>query len=149
MANKKLSKRYEAILRAYQNSNLTCLHECYGSWSWAKEHAYNYCKGLCDRMNGYDFKIVSYNTNMFSIAFLYQSDGKTMLHYETNKTTLDFDVSGHIYTYEDFEDDYNNLSDETKQHLANSGVCVHSMGEAEDLMKSAKMFDAFSQLFKA
>lgn len=87
-----MTKKQEAILRAYNYSHKTTLHECYGSWSWAKEHAYNYCKRLCEEMNGYGFKIIGYNTCMFSVGFIYYKGDKKMFHYETNATTLDFEI---------------------------------------------------------
>ena len=85
-----MNKRQQSILEAYNNSNLETLHECYGSWSWAKENAYNYCKRLCADKNGYGFTIIGYNIFMFTIGFKYRKDGKEYLHYESNKTTLDF-----------------------------------------------------------
>lgn len=85
-----MNKKQQGILDAYNNSNLETLHECYGSWSWSKERAYNYCKQLCASMNGYGFTIISYNIFMFTIGFKYRKDGKEFLHYESDRTTLDF-----------------------------------------------------------
>jgi len=137
-----MNKRQQSILDAYNNSDLRTLHECYGSWSWAKEYAYEDCKRTCANMNGYDFRIISYNTCMFSIGFRYKKDGKEYLHYETNVSVLDFEIGkGDAYGYDDFKQDYDALSDKTKEHLANSGVQVHSMQEAKDLMKISTMFD--------
>lgn len=138
----KLTKKQEALLERYNDSNLTTLHECYGSWSWAKEHAYNDCVARMEALNGYGFKIISYNTSVFTIGFRYQKDGKEFFHYETDRTILDFEIGeGDAYDYEDFKKDYDALGEETKKHLANSGVCVGSMQEAKDIMKISKKFD--------
>lgn len=38
-------------------------------YSDAKRAAYNYCKQLCAKYNGWDFCITSFNTFCFSVAF--------------------------------------------------------------------------------
>lgn len=86
-------KQYQkAILFNYENSYLYDIWQCYERPSYRKVRAYEYCKNLCAEMNGWGFTIISYNTCMFSIGFKYKKDGKTMFHYETNKTTLDFAI---------------------------------------------------------
>ena len=87
-----MTKREQNIYNAYLRSNLTTLKQCYNSWSWAKERAYNECKNRCAEMKGHDFRIISYNLNVFTIGYLYEKDNKTYLHYETNVNVLDFEV---------------------------------------------------------
>ena len=45
-----------------------------------------------------------------------------------------------------FKADYDSLSDDTKKHLANSGVVVTSVEQANDVMKISKAFDAMNRL---
>lgn len=86
-------KQYQkAILQRYEYSDNYNLWQCYERPSYYKVRAYEYCKSLCAQMNGWGFKIIGYNTSMFSIGFKYKKDDKTMFHYETNRTTLDFEI---------------------------------------------------------
>lgn len=61
------------------------LSDVYGSYSVAKERAYNYCSELCDRFNGWGFQIVSHNTMTFSVQFKFENplNGRIMLAYIT------------------------------------------------------------------
>lgn len=43
--------------------------ECYGRYSVAKQHAYDYCRKLFDKYDGADFIITSYNTFSFTASF--------------------------------------------------------------------------------
>lgn len=45
------------------------LSDVYGTYSVAKEHAYNYCLRLCNEFNGWGFRIVGYNCMTFSVQF--------------------------------------------------------------------------------
>lgn len=45
------------------------LSDVYGSYSDAKEHAYNNCRKLCKRFNGWGFQIVAHNYMAFSVQF--------------------------------------------------------------------------------
>lgn len=46
------------------------LRDVYGSYSYAKERAYNYCLRKCEEEGGCDFHISSYNTFGFTVAWL-------------------------------------------------------------------------------
>lgn len=61
------------------------LSDVYGSYSVAKERAYNYCRKLCDRFNGWGFQIVSHNINTFSVQFEFENplNGRIMLAHIT------------------------------------------------------------------
>jgi hypothetical protein len=87
-----MTKYQTQLLQKHSSSSTHYLHECYDKCSSAKMRAYDDCKARCSAMNGYDFKIITSNRNMFSIGYYYNQDGKTMFHYETNKTILDFIV---------------------------------------------------------
>lgn len=49
------------------------LNDVYGTYSVAKERAYNYCRKLCDRFNGWGFQIVSHNINTFTVQFEFEN----------------------------------------------------------------------------
>lgn len=49
------------------------LSDIYGSYSDAKERAYNYCTKLCDRFNGWGFRIVGHNCMKFSVQFEFEN----------------------------------------------------------------------------
>lgn len=61
------------------------LSDVYGSYSDAKEHAYNYCTKLCERFNGWGFQIVAHNCQDFSVQFEFENplNGCIMLAYIT------------------------------------------------------------------
>lgn len=70
----KLNKQMQGAMRMHKMSNTYSLNDCYNNYSYAKENAYNYCKDLQTKYNGYDFKIISYNTNQFSVGFYYKNE---------------------------------------------------------------------------
>lgn len=49
------------------------LSDVYGSYSDAKECAYNYYRKLYDHFNGRGFRIVSHNVNFFSVQFEFEN----------------------------------------------------------------------------
>jgi hypothetical protein len=49
------------------------LSDVYGSYSDAKESAYNYCKRLCKEFNGRDFRIAGHNCMTFSVQFEFEN----------------------------------------------------------------------------
>ena len=137
-----MNKKQQSILDAYNNSNLTNIYQCYDKPSYFKVRAFNECKDACDACDGWGFKILSYNTFMFTIAYQYKKDGKTWLHYESDKSVRDFIIDeGDAYDYDDFKKDYDALSENTKKHLANAGVSVSNMQQAKDLMQISALFD--------
>ena len=71
-----------APIRGCEGVNLS---DVYGTYSVAKERAYNYCRKLCDRFNGWGFQIVSHNINTFSVQFAFENplNGCIMLAYIT------------------------------------------------------------------
>lgn len=70
----RLNKQMQGAMRMHKMSNTYSLYDCYNSHSYAKERAYNYCCNLYSKLNGYDFKIISYNTNQFSVGFYYKNE---------------------------------------------------------------------------
>ena len=49
------------------------LSDIYGSYSVAKEHAYNYCLSLCKEFDGRDFRIVGHNCMTFTVQFEFEN----------------------------------------------------------------------------
>lgn len=76
------------LRRAYNNycgSSNRILSDVYGSYSTAKDNAYNYCVDLMEKYNGNDLRIISYNTFMFSAGFTFE-----VLDNETNEVRRAF-----------------------------------------------------------
>lgn len=61
------------------------LSDVYGSYSGAKEDAYNDCSKLCDQFNGWGFHIASHNPMVFTVQFKLENplNGRTMLAHIT------------------------------------------------------------------
>lgn len=45
------------------------LADVYGRWSRAKQNAYDYCKRMCDNLDGWDFCITGSNCTCFTVMF--------------------------------------------------------------------------------
>lgn len=70
-------------LRAYNESNLYSLSNCYLKASDNKESAYDYCVNLMQKYNGENLRIISYNTFSFSAGFIGEYNGKRAFFYIT------------------------------------------------------------------
>ena len=67
------------VLSAYERwlkSTDTELWHVYGSFSEAKAKAMEYCRNLMDSLDGRDLRIISHNTNEFTVGFEFP-DGET------------------------------------------------------------------------
>lgn len=64
MNNKDMS-----IYRSYMESDLYSIYECYNKPSIEKVSIYNYWRAECNKLHGNDFRIVSYNKYVFTLAF--------------------------------------------------------------------------------
>lgn len=87
-----MTKKQQGLWEQYKRAYKTNLYQCYANPSVAKRAAYRNIQTKCFLLHGWDIRIPSYNTMMFTMAFLYKKDGKTMLHYETPNNTWDFEV---------------------------------------------------------
>lgn len=77
-ANRRLALRnYDA----YQRSTSYELYDVYGRYSSAKAKAWDYCKELMYKFNGYGLKVISANGYQFTAGFMFEEDGKTMFMY--------------------------------------------------------------------
>lgn len=81
----KNTKKAQAFIKAYNNAPLyRDLRDCYTNYSYNKMHAYEDCMQFVKDFDGYDYTIVSYNTNIFIFAFLFVDDsGNEVLCYIT------------------------------------------------------------------
>lgn len=66
-----MTKRQTQIIINHERATARFLSEVYASYSVAKENAFRYCEELMYKYNGYDFRIISYNTFMFTVGFYY------------------------------------------------------------------------------
>lgn len=62
------------VLNAFNTykNGLYCrnLYDCYANPSKAKEWYYNQCKEVCVENDGYGLTVLSYNTYVFTVAFI-------------------------------------------------------------------------------
>ena len=85
------SKKNRSVARgaaecAYQNRRWTYsdIWHAYDRPSAAKVAAWEYCRQLCDKLNGYDLLIASRNTFAFSVVFTFEDeDGRECYAYIT------------------------------------------------------------------
>lgn len=67
----------------YMDSDLHSLQSCYAHCSEAKRLAWSRCLWLMDEYNGYDLRIVGFNSQSFSAGFVGYIDGKRAFFYVT------------------------------------------------------------------
>lgn len=69
------------------------LHDVYGSYSAAKSRAWRMCteeyKAMHDLYSANGFRITSYNTCFFTVAWDYMKDGTSYRHIETARNSYD------------------------------------------------------------
>ena len=63
------TKKGEIMLNNARTNQGTELYQIYSSYSTAKAKALEYCKALCNEENGYNFRIISHNSQTFSVAW--------------------------------------------------------------------------------
>lgn len=68
---KKQEEMYESYKRAFERGPKKELYEVYENYSYKKQKALDYCKGVQAKLNGYNATIVSHNSYMFTYAFEY------------------------------------------------------------------------------
>ena len=81
MKNETIAKgAYERFLR----SNMETLRDAYAKPSTRKEAAWEYCKELCAKYEGWGLRVISKNCFMFTAGFLFLStSGKEKFMYIT------------------------------------------------------------------
>ena len=58
-------------INAWRKSPYYDLHCVYKKYSVHKERAWKYCVDLCKKFDGENLRIISYNTNIFTVGFSY------------------------------------------------------------------------------
>ena len=75
----KTKKGQNLLARARSNYGED-LSDVYGRYSSAKADAMKDCKKMSEEEDGDDFRIISFNTNFFSVAWDFIYDGKPAVH---------------------------------------------------------------------
>lgn len=91
MKTYKETKESRYITELYEKSSARCLADVYGTYSHAKAEAFKYCQRLMAEHDGFDLRILSSNTYMFTAAFGFWSEdtGEMLLMYITpNKNKI-------------------------------------------------------------
>ena len=63
------NKRIKSAYERHQNSHLYGLSDCYKNPSRNKFDAYLACRNLMRKYEGFDFRIISYNSMIFTVGF--------------------------------------------------------------------------------
>ena len=83
MKYEKMNARNARIYESFKQANAYQLYHVYGRYSDAKDKAFDYCVSKCNELSGYRFRIISHNSQIFTVGFLFEKDGKTFLAYIT------------------------------------------------------------------
>lgn len=67
------TRRGDNFTRAYFNSYCEFLSQCYKSYSYEKAKAFNECEEIKRRFGGSNSRIIGYNCNFFTYAFICDS----------------------------------------------------------------------------
>jgi outer membrane phospholipase A len=78
---------------AYKRSTSYALYDVYGSCSSAKMRAWDYCKELMHKFDGYGLKVISHNCHQFTAGFMFESDGKEMFMYISKNHDIAVEVA--------------------------------------------------------
>ena len=89
-----MTKRQREITERYFKSNASGLWQVYGRFSHRKATAEESIRQEMYDINGYDFRIVSHNSNFFSCAYQYtdQKTDKGMLVYHTASKREEWEI---------------------------------------------------------
>lgn len=93
-------KKYADLLESYRRAvkmyGYRQVHDCYAKPSAAKDAAENRILVEMVDCNGYGYTVVSYNTMVFTCAYLFPhpEDGNLILCYETPTNTYYIDAAG-------------------------------------------------------
>ena len=64
------TKKAQAYINAYNHSDIYSLNQAYGRPSTEKTRADYNCRMMMQSENGHGYKIISYNTFQFSVAWI-------------------------------------------------------------------------------
>lgn len=83
------TKKARGFVQEYDSSYNFGLRQCYTSYSYSKGRAEERCRAKMFAMDGYGFKILSFNSQKFTCGWLYEDaeTGVIMLNVETYRNT--------------------------------------------------------------
>lgn len=83
------TKKAQGIINRFNNSEFFTLSDCYKSYSENKYRAFQACVDRFYKMDGYGFRIISFNSQTFTCGWLYddKETGVIMLNVETYRNT--------------------------------------------------------------
>lgn len=85
-----LANRFRAL---YENTPTRTLYECYNKPSYTKKQIWNALCTECLMRRGQDIKVLSYNSNFFTVAFVYPDP-------DTGVCFIQVATPKHDYTFE-------------------------------------------------
>lgn len=83
MTNNELKRRAKTAYAIYKLRDAVTLDDVYGSYSVYKARAYRDCIDTMVMLDGYDFRIISHNVNIFTCGFRYKMNEIEMFMYIT------------------------------------------------------------------
>ena len=84
-----MTKRERAILNRYYDSTVRDLGKCYHTFSERKRQVYKDCVHQYLEDDGQDFRIVSYNTNIFTVGYTIDNGNKLVYITPTKKEVIE------------------------------------------------------------
>lgn len=69
--DRKNARIAQAHIGSWMKSNKVELWQVYGSYSVYKARAFEYCKELMHDLNGYGLRILSFNSQAFTVGFMF------------------------------------------------------------------------------
>lgn len=87
------TKKAQAFVKSFYNSEIDTLYGCYSRVSHDKMLAFSWCKDKCAYMGGWRFRIISHNIQSFTCGWLYEDKetGVVMLNVETHCNTYEIE----------------------------------------------------------
>ena len=90
----KANKQFRGVYKSYKWSDMYDLDDLYINASIYKHRAYNYCRELYSKYNGYDFKIIGGNCMSFSVGFKFIENGIEYFAYITRDYNRKIAIDG-------------------------------------------------------
>ena len=83
------TKKAQDLIYRFNHSTFVMLQDCYKSYSKHKFRAFQECVTKSFEMDGWGFRIISFNTMSFTCGWLYEDKetGVIMLNVETYRNT--------------------------------------------------------------
>lgn len=83
------TKKAQELIERFYSSELYSLEDCYTRCSVAKTCVFSLCIDKCAAMDGWRFRIISFNSQTFTCGWLYadKETGVIMLNVETYRNT--------------------------------------------------------------